>query len=226
MIKLTALFLSVSLLIPSSVIKKSEKYIALTFDDGPHPKYTAQILKILYDNEAMATFFVIGENAERYPYLVRAEYDLGHEIGNHTYHHDRKSDQSLKTLADDIKRADDIIYEITGQKPLLFRPPEGKRDKTLDDIVKKAGKSIVLWTVDTRDWAHTDKDKIIKNITENTKNGSVILFHDYISPPSPTPEVLCEILPYLKEKGYKFVTVSELLKRKADIGELSSFFIG
>lgn len=224
--KILSVMLAAVLLFPADSVKKTAKYIALTFDDGPHPRYTAQILKILYDNDAAATFFVVGENAERYPELVRAEFDLGFEIGNHTYSHLRTNEKSAGALYEEINKADDIICQITGQKPSLFRPPEGKHNNKTDEIIKKAGKKTVLWTIDTRDWAHTDKNKIIDNIKNNVKNGSVILFHDYITPPSPTPDVLCEILPYLKEQGYEFVTVTELLYHKADIGGVSSFFIG
>ena len=224
--KITALILAVAFAISCGAVKQPAKYIALTFDDGPHPEYTARILKILYDNDAAATFFIIGENAERYPYLVRAEYDLGHELGNHTYSHDRLNQDSIKTLYDQIKKTDGIIKSITGTEPLYFRPPEGKRNSETEKILKKAGKQTVLWTIDTRDWAHTDKNTIINNIKKNVKNGSVILFHDYVTQPSPTPDVLCEIIPYLKERGYEFVTISQLLSRKADIGDVSSFFIG
>ena len=224
--KIVSVLLAVFLLIPSAAVKKPVKYVALTFDDGPHPKYTPQILKILYENEAAATFFVVGENAERYPELVRAEHDLGFEIGNHTYTHFRLNEKSINALYKDIKKADEIISSITGKTPGLFRPPEGKHNGKVDEIIKRAEKKAVLWMVDTRDWAHTEKDKIVGNIKNNVKNGSVILFHDYIVPPSPTPSVLCEILPYLKEQGYEFVTVTELLSHSADIGGVSSFFIG
>ena len=224
--RIIALILSFALVFSCGIVKKPVKYIALTFDDGPHPVYTARILKILYDNNASATFFVIGENAERYPSLIRAEYDSGHELGNHTYSHGKLNKNSVKTLYDEIKKTDDIIKCITGTEPTFFRPPEGKHNSETDMILKKAGKQTVLWTVDTRDWAHTDKNTIINNIKKNVKNGSVILFHDYVAPPSPTPDVLCEILPYLKEQGYEFVTISELLSHKADIGDVSSFFIG
>lgn len=224
--KILSILLAAVLLFPTGQIKKPVKYIALTFDDGPHPEYTPQILKILYENGAAATFFVVGENAERYPELVRAEFDLGFEIGNHTFSHLRTNEKSAGALYDEIKKADGIISEITGEKPTLFRPPEGRHNNKTDEIIKKAGKKTVLWTIDTRDWAHTDKYKIIENIKNNVNNGSVILFHDYIVPPSPTPDVLREILPYLKERGYEFVTVTELLRHKADIGGVSSFFIG
>ena len=204
----------------------TEKYAALTFDDGPHPKYTAEILKILYENDAAATFFVVGENAERYPELLRAEYDLGNEIGNHTYSHMKITDKNYKIIAEDIKRADTVIYDILGFTPSLFRPPEGKHGKQLDSLILQMKKTEIFWNIDTRDWAHTDKNVIIENIKTNIKDGAVILFHDYVTPPSPTPDVLREILPYLSSKGYKFVTVSELLTHKAYIGGKSSFFIG
>ncbi len=204
----------------------TEKYAALTFDDGPHPVYTAIILKILYENDARATFFAVGENAERYPELLRAEYDLGHDIGNHTYSHLKMTEKNAGKIAEDIKRADKVIYDILGFTPSLFRPPERKHGEYLDSLIKKMKKTEVFWTVDTRDWAHTEKEKIAENIKANIKDGAVILFHDYVSPPSPTPEVLSEILPYLKAKGYKFVTVTELMTHKAYIGGKSSFFIG
>ena len=202
------------------------KYAALTFDDGPHPVYTRQILKILYDYGVPATFFVAGENAERYPELLRAEYDCGHDIGNHTYSHPRITENGADKIIEDIKHADGVIYSVLGIKPSLFRPPEGRRVKTLDDFIKKSGKTEIFWTIDTRDWAHTEAEKITENIKTNIKDGSVILFHDYVTPPSPTPAVLEKIIPYLLSNGYKLVTVSELLTHKAYIGGKSSFFIG
>ena len=225
--RLFSLFTALFILFPAVVSGAPRtKYAALTFDDGPHPVYTRQILQILYDYGVPATFFVVGENAERYPELLRAEYDSGHDIGNHTYSHPRITERNAANVEDEIKRADDIIYGVIGIKPSLFRPPEGRHGKTLDELIKKMGKTEILWTVDTRDWAHTDADKIIENIKNNIKDGSVILFHDYITPPSPTPAVLEEIIPYLLSNGYKLVTVSELLTHKAYIGGKSSFFIG
>lgn len=207
-------------------IRDERKLVALTFDDGPHPEYTAKILKILYENDVRATFFVVGSNAERYPGLVRAEYDLGNEIGNHTYSHRVCVKDSDRMISDEIKNADKIISDITGEVPTLFRPPEGKIGGMSHDLYKSLGKRIILWDVDTRDWAHTPVDKIVKNVKENVRNGSVILFHDFVKPPSPTPESLGIIIPYLRENGYEFVTVSELLEDVAESGVRPSFFIG
>lgn len=210
MMKTLSVILLLSFLLPFSVFAQNKKYVALTFDDGPHPRYTAEILKILYENDVKATFFVVGENAERYPELLRAEYDLGHEIGNHTYSHLRITENNADKIKAEIKAADDVIYDITGTIPSLFRPPEGKHGKKIDALIKSMDKTEVFWNIDTRDWAHTDKEKIIENIKKNIKDGSVILFHDYIAYPSPTPDVLREIIPYLKSQGYEFVTVGEL----------------
>ena len=222
--RVLCVFLSVLMLVrPCGAIRK--KRVALTFDDGPHAQYTAEILKILYENDAVATFFVIGSNAQRYPELVRAEYDLGHEIGNHTYSHIICGKADNNTLLDEIRTTDGIISDITGQIPTLFRPPEGKTGAGLVAL-NEYGKTVVLWDVDTRDWAHTSPEAIIKNIKANVHDGSIILFHDFVSAPSPTPEVLKQIIPYLREQGYEFVTVSGLLAEKTDTGLKPSFFIG
>ena len=223
--RIIILLLSLIMILPCRAAENGYvKYIALTFDDGPHPKYTPQILKILYENNVPATFFVIGENAERYPELIRAEYDLGCEIGNHTYSH-KRCDGACSDIYDEIKKTDRIIFDITGEIPSLFRPPEGKHAEAVDKAVSSSGKKTVLWNIDTRDWAHTDRTAICENIKKNARNGSVILFHDYVSGTSPTPSVLEEMIPYLKKQGYVFVTVSELYN-KADTGDVSSIFIG
>lgn len=224
--RLTALILSLFLIAPSVKAASVKKYAALTFDDGPHPVYTAKILKILYDNNVTATFFVVGENAERYPQLVKAEHDLGCEIGNHTYSHPHLAKTHIGKIEEEILKTDGIIKDITGMTPKLFRPPEGFCTGQIEKELIKLKKTEVLWNVDTRDWAHTETDKIVKNIKSNVKNGSVILFHDYTSPPTHTVEALEIVVPYLLDSGFELVTVSELMARKADTGGLSSFFIG
>ena len=215
--RLAALVLALILVMPCRpAAAQRVKRIALTFDDGP------KILKLLCEYDAPSTFFVIGENAESYPELVLAEFEQGHEIGNHTYSH-----AALKgSGAAEIKKADDVIRGITGVTPSLFRPPEGKLSPALKKELAMMNKTPVLWSVDTRDWAHTDREEIIKNIKENAKDGAIILFHDFISGDSPTPYVLSVVLPYLRERGYVFVTVSELLEPQPDKGVSSSNFIG
>ncbi len=209
--KTVALILSFALALASTPCGAVKKRVALTFDDGPHIKFTKQILDVLDKYGVKATFFVIGENAERYPELVKSEYEAGHEIGNHTYSHRRLGSVDRAFMLDEIKKTDDIIYGITGKYPILFRPPEGRTSSELEADVFAKSKKTVLWTIDTRDWAHNPLADIVRTVKTNVKNGSIILFHDYITPYSETPDALEKLIPYLTENGYEFVTVSELL---------------
>jgi peptidoglycan/xylan/chitin deacetylase (PgdA/CDA1 family) len=185
--------------------------IALTFDDGPHPRYTAEILDILKQYNAKATFFCVGSNAEVYPDLIRREIAEGHEIANHTYNHYNVAKLSCEALMQDIADCNDTLERITGRHLRLFRPPEGVCSESVKSICEKEGMTIVLWSVDTRDWAHTPADEILANVKSNVRNGSIILMHDFIGKNSPTPAVLRRMIPMLQELGYELVTVSALV---------------
>lgn len=188
------------------------KRIALTFDDGPHPKKTPEILEILDKYGVKATFFVVGTNAEYYPELVKEEAVRGHEIANHSYSHSRLWERTEEEIKEEIARTDALIQKASGITPRLFRPPEGKYSESIVKTAKDMGKSIVIWTVDTLDWAKTPADVMAENIKANVTNGSIILFHDFTSKQAHTSEALEIIIPYLKSQGYEFVTVSELIK--------------
>lgn len=185
--------------------------MALTFDDGPHPKYTPIILDILKEEGVSATFFAVGTNAEYYPDLIRRIESEGHELGNHTYNHNHVGKMTRAALAEDIQRCGDAIETITGKRPRYFRPPEGVCNSDVKEICEKNGMTIVIWSVDTRDWAHTPVREICENVRCHTKTGSIILMHDFIGKNSPTPEALRQIIPILRGLGYEFVTVSQLL---------------
>lgn len=189
----------------------SQMKIALTFDDGPHPKLTPEILDILKENGAKATFFLIGENAKRYPELVLRETAEGHEIGNHTYSHTVLKRDNTALMRTELEKTESVLYSIGEYKPKYVRPPCGIYDSAVIEAVKDIDCKIVLWNIDTRDWAHTPSEKIIKMVMSTVKSGDIILCHDFISGYSPTAEVLRNIIPALTEKGYSFVTVSELL---------------
>ena len=189
-----------------------KKRVALTFDDGPHPRYTPQILDILSEFGVEATFFVVGSNAEYYPDLVKRELAEGHEIGNHTYHHYHTVNVKADTLQKDIIACHKSLKKISGEDIHLFRPPEGVFNEDIKNLCAKQGYTIVMWSVDTRDWAHTPIGDICKNVMDNVKDGSIILMHDFIGKNSPTPAVLRRIIPMLQESGYEFVTVSRLLE--------------
>ena len=189
-----------------------EKLIALTFDDGPHPKYTKEILDILNEYGVKATFFVIGENAALYRDEIKRISDEGHELGNHTYTHKNTASLSPAELLSELKRTDSEIFGITGTHPRVFRPPEGKCTKAAVSCAAELGYKIILWTVDPRDWACPTVSEMTDNILSNVRAGSILLCHDYNSAKrSPTPAALRRIIPELIERGYGFVTVSELL---------------
>ena len=188
------------------------KRIALTFDDGPHPRYTPQILDILAEFGVEATFFVVGTNAETYPDLIRRELAEGHEVGNHTYNHYHTPSMSAEVLQRDVCKCNDVLEKIMGERPRLFRPPEGVCNEAIKSVCSDRGYTIVMWSVDTRDWAHPSVAEICRNIRDNTSDGAIILMHDFIGKNSPTPEALRRIIPMLQESGYEFVTVSRLLE--------------
>ena len=194
-----------------SASKTGNARVALTFDDGPHPRYTALILDILREYGVVATFFTVGVNVETYPKLIERAVAEGHEIGNHTYNHYHVPKLSDEALYQDIEACSNAVERVTGERPRLFRPPEGVCSDAVKSYCEREGMTIVMWSVDTRDWAHTPINEIYRNIRTNVKNGSIILMHDFIGKNSPTPQALRQVIPMLLELGYEFVTVSELL---------------
>ncbi len=193
--------------------KNKENKIALTFDDGPHPYYTYRILEILKKYNIEATFFFVGENVKNYPDAARAVIEAGHEVGNHTFTHHRVRSMNYNEILSEMIKCEDIIFEIDEYKPRLFRPPEGAYGEELEKIAEKMGYSVILWSIDTRDWDHSTPDEIMENVMKNVSSGDIILMHDYIGKNSPTPDALEIIIPALLEKGYEFSTVSELISK-------------
>lgn len=189
----------------------NRKKIALTFDDGPHPIHTPEILDILSEYGIHATFFIIGENAEWNEELLRRELKEGHEIGNHTYSHMNLKKLSYDDMKKEIEEAEKAIYETLEYRTKLLRPPGGNFGSDLCRAASELDYTVVCWSVDTLDWAHTPSDKIVENVLSNTKEGDIILFHDFVSGDSPTPDALKKIIPALIDEGYTFVTVSELI---------------
>lgn len=182
------------------------KKIALTFDDGPHPKVTPQILKILKKYDAKATFFVVGNEVKKNPKVLKAVADAGHEIGNHTYNHAKLTTLSVKKVKLQIDSTDAAIKAVIGQNATVFRPPYGAYNKTVTNQLKVPS---VLWTIDTLDWKHHNPKKTLAAVQKNAKNGSIVLMHDIHQT---TADALEPILAALQKQGYEFVTVSEILK--------------
>lgn len=194
--------------------RSAGKQIAMTFDDGPCEKYTPEILEILKNNNVKATFFVIGKNAEKNPEILKKVYNDGHEIGNHTYSHPNLRFITNEQFADEISRTQSIITEITGYTPTLFRPPGGYLSNSIVDKITSNNCKTVLWSwrQDTMDWKSPSVEFVTTTVLSNIQDGDIILFHDCVLGKSPTPEALKIIIPELKNRGYEFVTVSELAK--------------
>lgn len=191
------------------------KKIALTFDDGPHPVLTPKILKILEKYGVRATFFMVGENIRYYREAAEAVRDAGHEIGNHTFSHLCAKRERRETYAADVRRCEDELETLLGYRPNLLRPPEGAIEPWMrTESAAGDDYTLVLWSVDTRDWECKDADRIVKTILDCVSPGDVILCHDFIGKGSRTPEALERVIPALLKRGYEFVTVSELLGRQ------------
>jgi peptidoglycan/xylan/chitin deacetylase (PgdA/CDA1 family) len=181
------------------------KLVALTFDDGPHPRYTEDLLKILREHEVRATFFMLGENVEEYPKVARAVSKAGHQIASHSYNHSYAQFSSPDLLRENVERTNAVIRSVTGIQPTAFRPPGGWLVAEIDAIVRLP---IVLWSVDSRDWEVRNTEEIIRNTTEGILPGDIVILHDIYST---TVSSVPMIIETLRKQGYSFVTVDELL---------------
>ncbi|MDZ8053465.1 MAG: polysaccharide deacetylase family protein [Aulosira sp. ZfuVER01] len=197
-------------------VKPSQKAIALTFDDGPSPKNTAQVLEILKKNQIKATFFVVGEMVQTYPKVAKQIVADGHALGNHTWDHSYHH-MDTAMAASEIDRTADIIYKTTGVKTALFRPPGGYLHNGLADYAKNQNYAVMMWSSLSGDAnRHTPQVAgMIKNVVNDVKPGSIVLMHDGGGNRSRTVKALPGIIAGLKAKGYKCVTVSELLEMQA-----------
>lgn len=190
---------------------ENDKLIALTFDDGPCVEYTLEILDILKEHNARATFFVIGENANEHPDVVEKIAQSGSEIGNHTWSHAWLDLLSEDEIREEFKKTHNLITSITGKSPKIFRAPGGRINEKVLSVADEFSYTSVLWSKDTRDWEKTSVESVVSLALDSVKDGDIILFHDYNRKNSPTPRALRAILPKLLNNGYKTVTVSELL---------------
>jgi peptidoglycan/xylan/chitin deacetylase (PgdA/CDA1 family) len=185
------------------------QYIALTFDDGPNSKLTPKLLDLLAAHHIKATFFVIGQNVAEHPEIVARAAREGHEIGNHSWSHPSLSKISDEAVRRELQKTDDAIHSATGNRPILMRPPYGSitaRQKRW--INQEFGYKVITWDVDPLDWKRPGPAAVCNRIVRNTRAGSIILSHD-IHPG--TIDAMPATIDQLEAKGFKFVTVSELI---------------
>jgi peptidoglycan-N-acetylglucosamine deacetylase len=178
-----------------------DRTVALTFDDGPHPELTPELLDILERENIPATFFVIGSCAARCPDIVCRAFDSGHEIGNHTWSHPVLTRLSLARAADEISQTDALLNDLTGAIPTTLRPPYGAINDELRELALP--RPMMLWDVDTLDWRTRNTPAVERAATRS--DGGIVLLHD-IHPT--TVEAVPTIIRNFKSRGYRFVTIS------------------
>jgi peptidoglycan/xylan/chitin deacetylase (PgdA/CDA1 family) len=196
-------------------LNANNKVVALTFDDGPGPKNTAQVLEILKKNNIKATFFMVGMMVKNFPQVAKQVAADGHVIGNHTWHHwYRRMD--VATAASEIDRTADIIYKTTGVKTTLFRPPGGFLHNGLADYAKNQKYAIMMWSDESSDTQRREQPSaLVKNVIKGVKPGAIVLMHDGGGNRSRTVQALPQIISDFKAQGYKFVTIPELLEMQS-----------
>ena len=179
--------------------------VALTFDDGPHPVYTPQLLDGLNERGVHATFFVVGKNILGNEALLKRMETEGHLIGNHTYSHVKLSELDIARACAEVEKTNALICEVTGKEPEFIRPPFGEWKKAMECSFEMIP---VLWDVDPLDWTTKNTALVVERVLKDTKAGDIILLHDYYQS---SVDAALEIVDALTERGYKFVTVDELI---------------
>ena len=199
-------------------VKTKQKIVALTFDDGPSPEWTPKILDELKKANIKATFFMIGHHVKKYPEVARRVAAEGHTIGNHTYAHSVIFYYTPEEVEEEIKYTELIVKEVTGQRTKFFRPPKAWIMNTMKDKVKSMGYEVILWSLNSKDWVTFDDKYMVRYILRNIRNGDILLFHDSGGVFKTEGGNRCEtvsaiplLAEKLKERGFKFVTVDELL---------------
>ena len=189
--------------------EKKRPLIALTFDDGPG-QYTDKLLDCLEENNAHATFFMLGQLVGQYPETVKRMVELGCELGNHSWDHQNMLDLSLDGVVKEFGDTDQALIDACGQESTVIRPPYGNYT---DDIIAAVGKPFILWSIDSLDWKYLDADLDYNGIMNdsNLGDGAVILMHDIHGP---SVDAALRLIPALVDQGYKLVTVSEMAAAK------------
>lgn len=211
----TLLTVAVLLCVPGFVHYRAEviaansmadsKKIALTFDDGPHPYYTEQLLDGLKERGVHATFFVMGKHVELYPEMIERMSEEGHLIGNHTYSHLQLNSGNGEEFRLELIKTNEMIEKLTGQEVQYVRPPYGTWDKKFE---KELNMFPVLWTIDPLDWCSDNVARIVQKVTDKAEENAIILMHDEYKS---TVTAALQIVDILQEQGYEFVTVDEIL---------------
>lgn len=207
---------------PSAIHRASvaRKLVALTFDDGPDPVYTPQVLDFLADHRIHATFFVVGEQVQEYPEIVKREVKEGHSIGNHTYSHRLLTELSASEVGEEIEKGQKAIEAAVGIRPRLFRSPYGRLNRMVLDSTRESGCSMILWSACIEHRLLKTPQEMADRVLNMTAPGAIILVHDgrtrFATDRSSSVAALKILVEELKKQGYQFVTVPELMRESAE----------
>ena len=205
--RILSLLLCLGLLAIPARAAEAEKYVALTFDDGPSGRYTRQLLDGLAERNVKATFFLCGYRMAEFPDITQRIFSEGHEIGYHGYSHKNMKEMSRRTIAAEIIDSQNLLPEDC--EPIFLRPPGGCCSDGVRQVAEVRLLAILNWSVDPRDWATTDTLSIERSVMKNIKDGDIILLHDMSAS---SVRAALDIIDSLEKEGFHFVTVSELAK--------------
>jgi peptidoglycan-N-acetylglucosamine deacetylase len=195
-------------------VHTSQRMVAITFDDGPNPLYTPQILEIFSEAKAKATFFMIGEQMKSHPDVVKQVTEGGHEIGNHTFSHPMLSQLSIDDCLAEIEQTEKLAVELDGRKPVVFRPPYFDYNQDTVSLLQQKGYPMIgAVNLEAQDWEQPGVEHILGKSRDVVENGSILIFHDGYGDRSQTIEAVRMLVSELISQDYQLVTVSELLKQ-------------
>ena len=214
--------------LPGRLVKKSDpvnskvtfsetahnKFIALTFDDGPYPPYTERLLDVLKEKKAHATFFLVAEQAQKHPDLVRRMAEEGHAIGLHAFRHQDFLKLSAEEKENELIQGKETLRAITGKDPVYWRPPHGFRDFSVMETAAAQKLTVVNWSATPRDWTGINKQEICKRVMDKAEDGAIVLLHDGDSPfykasRQATVDAAALLIDSLRDKGYHLVSLEE-----------------
>ncbi|HEY9614850.1 polysaccharide deacetylase family protein [Allocoleopsis sp.] len=198
-------------------VDTTQKVIALTYDDGPNPPYTNQLVDLLQRHQIQATFFVVGKTIEKHPETLRLLLSKGHEIGNHSYSHKPLLFKKPGFIWSEIEKTDKILRQLGVKEEIHFRAPYGRKLIILPYFLAKLRKKNILWDIDSKDYEASNPEDIESYVLERVHPGSIILMHDGGGDRSRTVVATEKLIEKLKEKGYGFKTVSELMRQTSNI---------
>ena len=201
-----------------------DKWIALTFDDGPYPPYTDRLLDVLKAKRVHATFFLVAEQAQQYPELVRRMKAEGHTVGLHAFRHRDFLKLTEEEKRKDLKQGKNLLRDITGKNPVYWRPPHGFRDFSVMETAAAQNLTVVNWSVIPRDWTGIDSQEIYLRVMDKADDGAIVLLHDGDSPGykasrQATVDAVAPLIDSLREKGYHLVSLEEYVQAEKRPGQ-------